>query len=262
MSGIAKASITRYRSKDTIIYDAYELAKEAILEVAHEEQIGEHLGVVYDAPRLATHCFTCLSSGYKGWVWVATLARVPHSRTVTVCEVAIVPSDGALLAPTWVPWSDRLRPSDLGPGDVLPKDNYDYRLEQGFEATGEEADQIADFQIGLGRARVLSAQGRQEAYKRWYNGERGPNSSLAKNAGASCGSCGFYLQIAGSARAMFGVCANEWSPNDGKVVTIDHGCGAHSETDEPPTTKLWEEPEMVVDETDIEVIEGISESDR
>jgi len=36
----------------------------------------------------------------------------------------------------------------------------------------------------------------------------------------------------------FGVCANEWSPSDGRVVTLDHGCGAHSETDmdhpEPP----------------------------
>jgi hypothetical protein len=27
----------------------------------------------------------------------------------------------------------------------------------------------------------------------------------------------------------FGVCANESSPSDGRVVTFDHGCGAHSE---------------------------------
>ena len=31
-------------------------------------------------------------------------------------------------------------------------------------------------------------------------------------------------------RLMFGACTNEWSPSDGKVVSVDHGCGAHSQT--------------------------------
>jgi hypothetical protein len=30
---------------------------------------------------------------------------------------------------------------------------------------------------------------------------------------------------------VFGVCANEWSPSDARVVSLDHGCGAHSEVD-------------------------------
>ena len=28
---------------------------------------------------------------------------------------------------------------------------------------------------------------------------------------------------------MFGVCANEFANDDGRVVALDHGCGAHSE---------------------------------
>ena len=40
--------------------------------------------------------------------------------------------------------------------------------------------------------------------------------------------------MAGALRAVFGVCANGWSPSDGQVVSLDHGCGAHSETDVPP----------------------------
>ena len=31
------------------------------------------------------------------------------------------------------------------------------------------------------------------------------------------------------AAQAFGVCANEYSPSDGRVVTFDHGCGAHSQ---------------------------------
>jgi Protein of unknown function (DUF3027) len=28
---------------------------------------------------------------------------------------------------------------------------------------------------------------------------------------------------------MFGVCGNVYAPDDGRVVSLDHGCGAHSE---------------------------------
>jgi hypothetical protein len=42
------------------------------------------------------------------------------------------------------------------------------------------------------------------------------------------------VPMAGALRAVFGVCANAWSPSDGQVVSLDHGCGAHSESDAPP----------------------------
>ncbi|MFZ4600665.1 MAG: DUF3027 domain-containing protein, partial [Terrimicrobiaceae bacterium] len=44
-----------------------------------------------------------------------------------------------------------------------------------------------------------------------------------------CASCGFFLPIAGSLRSAFGVCANAIAPDDARVVSVDHGCGAHSE---------------------------------
>ena len=46
-----------------------------------------------------------------------------------------------------------------------------------------------------------------------------------------CSSCGFFVPMAGALRSVFGVCANAWSPSDGRVVSLDHGCGAHSEVD-------------------------------
>src|SRR5687768_18109890 len=48
---------------------------------------------------------------------------------------------------------------------------------------------------------------------------------------ASCSSCAYLVHLSGALRQVFGVCANEWSPSDGRVVSLDHGCGAHSETD-------------------------------
>jgi hypothetical protein len=53
--------------------------------------------------------------------------------------------------------------------------------------------------------------------------------------------------MAGALRSTFGVCANEWSPSDGRVISLDHGCGAHSETDvdQPEPTPIGE---PIVDE--------------
>ena len=44
-----------------------------------------------------------------------------------------------------------------------------------------------------------------------------------------CGTCGFWLPLAGSLRARLGACGNVYAPADGRVVTVDYGCGAHSQ---------------------------------
>jgi hypothetical protein len=42
-------------------------------------------------------------------------------------------------------------------------------------------------------------------------------------------SCGFFVPLSGDLGQMFGACANAYAPDDGRVVSADHGCGAHSE---------------------------------
>ena len=142
-----------------------------------------------------------------------------------------IPGPDALLAPKWIPYADRLQPGDVGVGDVVPSQPDDPRLVPGFAAlpTDEELDPTQLWELGLGRLRVLSIEGRDQTSVRWYEGDRGPNAAIAKLAPKPCGSCGFFLPIAGSLRSAFGVCANAISPEDAKVVSVDHGCGAHSE---------------------------------
>ena len=131
-----------------------------------------------------------------------------------------------------MPYAERLAPGDVGPGDVTPYVADDPMLVAGFEATGDEdVDEVALWELGLGRHRVLSAEGREAAAQRWYDGEAGPTAAVAVKAPAPCSTCGFFVPMAGALRAVFGVCANEWSPSDGRVVSLDHGCGAHSEAD-------------------------------
>ncbi|MGL5858334.1 MAG: DUF3027 domain-containing protein [Angustibacter sp.] len=240
---------------DATLAAAVDAALGAALQVAEPGTVGEHLGATDDGDRVVSHGFACTATGYRGWRWSVTLARAPRSRTVTVSEVMLLPGEGAVLAPAWVPWSDRLAPGDLSPGDVLPRRPDDPLLEQGYEAIGVAADgQLADdgvdaiaaWEWGLGRPRVLSLEGRAAAASRWYEGEHGPRDPHAEQASASCVSCGYLVPMAGALRQLFGVCASEWSPSDGRVVSYDHGCGAHSEVDVAPPIEIADVP--VLDE--------------
>ncbi|WP_405142259.1 DUF3027 domain-containing protein [Sphaerisporangium sp. NBC_01403] len=208
---------------------AVEPARAAAEEIARPGEVGEHLGFESEAERVVTHYFACLDRAYRGWRWAITVTRASRARNVTVSETVLLPGGGALLPPAWVPWSERLLPGDLGVGDLLPTSDDDDRLAPGFTETDDDSDRQMIFEYGLGRARVLSAIGRDRAVHRWHAGDSGPHTPLAHAAPAQCSTCGFYWPLAGALRLGFGVCANEYAPDDGKVVAADHGCGAHSE---------------------------------
>jgi hypothetical protein len=238
---------------DAVAAASVDLARSAAEQVADRGAVGEHVGVTAAGERLVDHRFTCAAPGYRGWVWTVTLARAPRAKVATVCEVELTAGTEAVLAPQWLPWEQRLRPGDVGPADVLPLVVDDPRLEQGFEATGEEdVDAVALWELGLGRPRVLSRLGRGEAADRWFEGDFGPGSPTAKAAAATCSGCGFLLPVPGGLRGAFGICSNEWSPADGRVVALTFGCGAHSETDVERVAEAPSQP--ILDELGVEPV--------
>ena len=144
-----------------------------------------------------------------------------------------MPGPTALLAPDWLPWDQRIRPGDLGPGDLLAPAPGDPRLVPGYTSSGDrQVDEVAG-EIGLGRRWLMSPEGRADAAERWHDGDYGPGSAMARSTKRVCRNCGFYLPLAGGLGVMFGVCGNEMSA-DGRVVDAQYGCGAHSDTPPPP----------------------------
>ncbi|MGY1825838.1 DUF3027 domain-containing protein [Blastococcus sp. SYSU DS0541] len=231
---------------------AIEPARAAAVETAGAaDLVGEHLGATAEAVgpaelgEVVTHTFASRLPGYVGWHWAVTVARVPGEDRVTVDEVVLLPGEQALLAPAWVPWHERLRPGDLSVGDVLPATEDDARLVPAYTADDDSADdpegRVVAREIGLGRERVMSREGRAEAVARWSAGEYGPTSPMARQAPGPCATCGFYLPLAGSLRQMVGACGNAYAPGDGRVVTADYGCGAHSQA----TLVLVQDTEVV-----------------
>ncbi len=222
---------------DPACADAVDLARAAAEQAAGVTGVGEHLGVHADGDRLATHWFACSHNGYRGWRWSVTVVRASRARVVTVNEVVLLPGDSAVLAPEWVPWAERVQPGDVTAGLLLPSRVDDPRLEPGF--TGGESGVSSDpieasesrvvvAELGLGRERVLSVEGRDDAAERWLAGEGGPDNPMTRLAPGVCETCGFFARLQGALGVTFGVCCNGFSASDGAVVSVDHGCGAHS----------------------------------
>jgi hypothetical protein len=213
---------------DTMLAAAIEVARAAAVEVGGVH-VGDHVVAHAEGDRVVTHAFMSTTPGYTGWYWAVTLARPPRGKTPTVAEVVLLPGSDALLAPAWVPWHERLQPGDLGPGDLLPTDPADPRIVPTYVHSDDPAVEAVAYELGLGRKRVMSREGRLDAAERWYAGDGGPDTAMARQAPAQCGTCGFLLPLAGSLSAGFGVCGNDVTPVDGRVVSVEYGCGAHSE---------------------------------
>ena len=244
---------SRARVADAACAAAGDLALDAAVEVAGSAAfVGEALGYSAEDERLVLHRFACRIPAYRGWYWAVVVTRAPRAKVVTVDEVVLLPGDDAMLAPDWVPWSERIQAGDLGVGDLLPTAADDPRLALRQADVEELSDDTLFFELGLGRARVLSLEGREIAASRWYEGEPGPSAAISRSAPAQCGTCGFYVRLVGGLGQLFGVCTNEYAPDDASVVADDHGCGAHSEALVMPSAH----PQPVVmDDDTVEIVE-------
>jgi hypothetical protein len=200
----------------------------AVVEAGRGDLVGEYQGAFAEDEVAVTAEFDALDRGYLGWRWSVTMALVEPGHP-TISEVVLLPGPGALLAPPWVPWDRRIRAGDLGAGGLLPTAPDDIRLVPGYLESEDPAVEDLEHELGIGRVRVLSREGRDDAAQRWHDGPFGPEDTTAQLAPGQCITCGFYVPLAGALGTALGVCANEFSPADGRVVDAAFGCGAHSE---------------------------------
>ena len=289
--------------------DPRAIAQAAAIEVADEDsQVGDFVEAIDLGDNVTDFRFETRVRGYEGWQWSVTLYHDVELDHWTVNESSLVPTDKALRPPEWIPWKDRLEPTDLAVTDSIGTDPDDPRMEEGFRKTGPaeqgenvssnaesaettdagdntetDTDGIAGAQdenvaasvtseedideaveeFDLSRRHVLTPLGRSQTAKRWYEGPRGPKSLSTKTSdGNPCSTCGFFIPLKGELNLLFGVCANKWSPDDGRVVSIDHGCGEHSEIEPPEPSHLWVQSKPAFDDLHIDIIAQAPRDER
>lgn len=107
-----------------------EIARAGLLEITDAKTVGDAFARVDEVDGVVSVLFHCTLDGYPGWHWTVSLAAV-EGEAPTVLEAELQPGQGALLAPDWVPWADRLaeyqasQESEAGAHDDDPEDDSD-----------------------------------------------------------------------------------------------------------------------------------------
>lgn len=319
--------------------------KNAVETSERDDAVGNFVTAVDLGDNVTDYRFECTMRGYEGWQWSVTLYHDEEAERWTINESTLMPTEDSLLPPVWIPWKDRLKPSDLSVTDSIGTEENDSRLENGVseveyksevedksensdsetsennvtsentETSGanETSDATEDTEANeaskaneaaksseesegskeseanetsdttesnesyesnedfedaveafhLSRRKVMTAEAIAQTAKRWYSGQHGPKSLSTRIAdGNACSTCGFMIPLAGALGNMFGVCANAWSPDDGKVVSLDHGCGEHSDIEPPEPSQIWIQSEPAYDDYHIDVIEQSPREER
>lgn len=92
---------------DERLTGAHDLALAVLHEITPADTVGPAAGYTVEDDGVVSLRFHTRLSGYPGWFWTVSVAVVEGSDP-TVLEVELLPGDGALLAPDWVPWATRL----------------------------------------------------------------------------------------------------------------------------------------------------------
>jgi hypothetical protein len=90
------------------ISDPFEqLARQSLLEITTADTVGALVSRTDEGDGAVSLAFEATQPGYPGWRWTVSIAQLDGAEP-SVLEAELMPGEGALLAPDWVPWSDRL----------------------------------------------------------------------------------------------------------------------------------------------------------
>jgi hypothetical protein len=93
---------------DPVLLAAVDQARAALEEITSAASIGELSGSIVHGEHVLSLLFASRLAGYPDWNWTVTLARIDESSAPAVLETELMPSDDSLVAPDWIPWSERL----------------------------------------------------------------------------------------------------------------------------------------------------------
>ena len=184
---------------------------------------------------MVTHLFACTRRGYVGWRWSVTVTRASRHKAVTVDEVVLIPATRRSSPRPGCPTASGSSPATCRPvtcsRSATRTRGWSRRTPSATtRSTPTTRRRSARSPRTSGSAGCAPSPSRDASRRpALVRRRRRPDSPLAQSAPHHCRSCGFLVRIAGPLTDTFGVCANGDANDDGRVVSTDHGCGAHSE---------------------------------
>ncbi len=128
-----------------------DFARTALIEATSKSKVGNFIEVIDEGENVASYLFENNQKGYVGWRWSVTIFQANSNEPATVSEIVLMPGPDSLVAPDWVPWSERL-------ADYKAL-QLELEKQAALEAEGaEESDDDADLDVEDDDADDLDAE--------------------------------------------------------------------------------------------------------
>lgn len=89
-------------------FDNKTLAYNAAVEASSRHAVGFFIEAVAEDEGVTTYLYEGKLKGYVGWRWSISVYQAEEGEAPTISEVLLVPGPESLVAPDWIPWSERL----------------------------------------------------------------------------------------------------------------------------------------------------------
>lgn len=101
------------------------LAEQAAKETAPTGGVGKFLGTVDEEAGVVSYRFDANLEGYIGWEWHVVVFQDKKANAPTISEVVLLPGEKAIVAPDWVPWSERRAELEKAQAEELAVSNLE-----------------------------------------------------------------------------------------------------------------------------------------
>ncbi|MCX8528918.1 MAG: DUF3027 domain-containing protein [Rhodoluna sp.] len=124
-------------------------AYNAAVEAASRNAVGFFIDSVEEDEGVVTYLFEGKLKGYSGWRWSVSVFQGEGDVAPTISEVLLVPGPDSLVAPDWVPWSERLADykalqAELEAQAALEAEEAEDAEDSEEAEDGDEAEEAAD----------------------------------------------------------------------------------------------------------------------
>ena len=128
--------------------DLSEFAQEAARLTGGRRAVGDYIRTDEEEPGLRSYIFQSTLRGYLGWFWSVTIFQ-PAGQEPTISEVVMMPGAESLVAPNWIPWSERLADYKALQAELEAQAALDAEEAAALAEGSDEADDDDDDEVEL-----------------------------------------------------------------------------------------------------------------
>ena len=133
-------------------------AYNAAVEASTRNAVGFFIESIEEDEGVVTYLFEGKLKGYVGWRWSVSVFQVDENSPATISEVLLVPGPESLIAPDWVPWSERLADYKALQAELEAQAALDAEESEDGDELDDDSDEAEELEEELDSTLALDAE--------------------------------------------------------------------------------------------------------